>query len=198
MPRRQKQVLRVRRQLERQLAQAVELLVHVPCSCLRLSMRWTIRDYAERPKRLENMTTAGAFRPPGRRGALFSRRLHDGNQRQHRQRQHAKDVVLALEARVAVLEEHRRAAGPAASPPSGPADQDPQSLFLVVRPLRKRRRIENLELLADLPAFEIGGELGVFALLKQTRIASPAACCSRASAPRALIRASAPRHISAL
>ena len=59
------------------------------------------------------------------------------------------------------------------------------------RLLRHARRIEDLELLADLPLLEVRGDLRLLFLLQQARGRSAAASRSRASAPPAPLRAPA-------
>ena len=100
-------------------------------------------------------------------------------------------VLGSCSVRVEVLEQAPTRPTPKAEP-AADAHQIERGRFGLNGRSGSARRIENLELLADLPAFEVGGDLRVLLLREQARVASSAASRSRASARSAPIRAPAP------
>src|SRR4051812_38137800 len=102
------------------------------------------------------------------RSAPFLGGHHDRDQRQHRQLAEAHDIVFGGEARVPVFEErHEQYSEDQAG--AGAAGGDENSIR-AVRTLRDACRIEYLELLADVAAFQIRRQLGLLALRQQTLI----------------------------
>ena len=92
---------------------------------------------------------------------MFTVGAHDRNQREHRQGQHLQHFFFTSETGITILEppdeeqaehESRRCAG----------GYSAEALKLVVRFLRKRRDVQELELFANLAPLQVGGDHGIF------------------------------------
>ena len=159
------QEARVRRQLERALAKAVEGFVHqgVPLSRPRRHNETTARPAMVSTVAATDATTTRRRRP---RSAI---RRHDRDRGEHRQHQRPQDLVFAPQRRVAILQEGGEP--DAEHQPERGADQRDLQAVGAERLLRQPRRIEDLELLADLLPFEVGRDLRFFLLREQARVA---------------------------